>query len=876
MFKRASEGKIVSKTLELLSDPSKPVREHAVSALPGLFRKLQNIENITEICKTIGKHLIGDPERKGQVDDFSDLRDRASSSIKKVVLACPDDKSIASTLVNQITPIVIKSVNMKPSKHESHQNTIALGLDNANDLLSRFGGGNLMGQYHSQLLSAITVHLQSPRKLTRSTAVQALSSLSVGLNNTLFNKLIQDTVLSSLSKSAETDQSRTDIQLVASISKLAGYRLAPFMKDLCPLTIKHTSVEDDELREACFQCMASFMIRCPMQTKSFIDKFVETACKLIDYDPLYPDEDEEWEDDQYDDDEEYEPEENEEDAEDEEDDDEEDQSWKVRRGAVKVLGIVVQTHAELLGLIWEKVGPALIRRFKERQHTVQSEVMGAFRSILEQTAIVHHRNPNDKGMAILRAKTGKICYYLVPQLKKTNVHKRVSTFQTLSALTVTLGGGLSRQTNKISDGFKFSLAQKKTSADAVKSCLRALAVVLQQHEPSVFQPHMKKLTPLVVKAAEDKNYRTSTAGLFALAGVVYAIRPTPDSDFEWKEFAKPIFNAANSKLTENKLDSEQRAGAIVAMGATISKLGDETGNLEPVFNELVKRIDSETVRLEAVKAVANIAGSPLSLKLGPLGVQAITTLTKLIKTLSQTQRALQLAVFDALSKVVKNSASDSKVAAKLPELFSELASTSITDKDLSISILSFEITAAAVQENKSLSEKAIKHIIPAAMELLKSPLHIDQSLLALEKLFTVLVQNGHFNDIKSALLNQAPQTPFHQRHVASAIGGLCSSDPKSKEVTSLVTSSIDKIAKQDSFSLYIVGDIGRRRDLSEFSGLYKNVLQCLESSSQETQKAGSYCLGSIAIGSLDKIMPEFLADISKNPKIAYLMVNLKS
>ena len=865
---KTNEGKIVTKTLELLQDPSKPVREHAVSCLPALFKKLQNIENVLQICKFVGKLLVADPERKGQVEDFSDLRDRASSSIKKVVLACPEEpKNIASTLVSEITPIVLKSINMNAGKHETHQNTIAYGLDNANDLLSRFGSGTLMNTFHKDLLGAIIPHLKSARKSTRSAAVQALASLSVGINNQLFTKLVKDTLISTLSGSSNTDQLRTDIQLVAAISKLAGYRLAPYMKELCPIVVKQTSVEDDEVREACFQCMESFIIRCPRETKTYIDSFVDTACKLTDYDPLYPDEDEEWDDDQYDDDEDYEPEE-EEDADDEEDD-EEDQSWKVRRGAVKVLGIVVETHSELLGLVWEKVGPALIRRFKERQHTVQSEVMAAFRSVLEQTAIVHHRNPNDKGMQTLKAKVGKICYYLVPQLKKNNVHKRVSTFQTLAALSKTLNGGLERQTNKISDGFKFSLAQKKISADAVKWCLQAMATVLSLHKPEVFQPQMGTLTPLVVKAAEDRNYRTSTAGLFALAGVVNAIRPTPESTFEWQPFADPIFKVASSKLTEPKLDAEQRAGAIVACSATITNLGDKTGNVESVFEEIVKRIDSETVRMEAIRGVASIAGSPLKLKLGALGAKAVSTLSKY---LSQSYRPLKIAVFDALAKVVDNTASDPAVEKQLPQLFSELAKTSINDKDLGIATIGFEIVNAAAVQNKNLATKIIETIIPAATELLKSQLHIDATLVPLESLFTTLVKQGHFKALESVLLKQNPATSSHQRHVAAAIGALSASDPQSEGVTSIVKNAAAKVSKGDDFSLYLIGDIGRRRDLSEFSGLYKSVLQSLESGSQDTQRAGSFCLGSIAVGSLDKIMPEFLADISKNPKIAYLMV----
>lgn len=111
----------------------------------------------------------------------------------------------------------------------------------------------------------------------------------------------------------------------------------------------------------------------------------EVAAELIKYDPNYAAVDDEMEED--------EPEEDEEADEEEEDDfeevydDDDDTSWKVRRGAVKVLQTAIQTRLELLSTFYKTVAPVLISRFGEREETVRLEVWNTYTSLLRQTYV---------------------------------------------------------------------------------------------------------------------------------------------------------------------------------------------------------------------------------------------------------------------------------------------------------------------------------------------------------------------------------------------------------------------------------------------------------------------------------------------------------
>lgn len=121
-----------------------------------------------------------------------------------------------------------------------------------------------------------------------------------------------------------------------------------------------------------------------------VSPILNRSLELVKYDPNYvefddDDDDVDMDDDAFDDD-------------DDEFDqgeytDDEDDSWKIRRGAAKVLEVLINTRSDLLADFYRIAALPLIARFSEREESVRLEVLEAFEALLRQTV---NTRPSDR------------------------------------------------------------------------------------------------------------------------------------------------------------------------------------------------------------------------------------------------------------------------------------------------------------------------------------------------------------------------------------------------------------------------------------------------------------------------------------------------
>jgi cullin-associated NEDD8-dissociated protein 1 len=64
--------------------------------------------------------------------------------------------------------------------------------------------------------------------------------------------------------------------------------------------------------------------------------------------------------------------------------DDDDASWKVRRGAAKVLAAVYTNYSGDLDALYPKTIPSLLTRFREREENVRADIFVAFITLLQQ------------------------------------------------------------------------------------------------------------------------------------------------------------------------------------------------------------------------------------------------------------------------------------------------------------------------------------------------------------------------------------------------------------------------------------------------------------------------------------------------------------
>ncbi|XP_010769791.1 cullin-associated NEDD8-dissociated protein 1-like [Notothenia coriiceps] len=249
-------------------------------------------------------------------------------------------------------------------------------LDILSDMLGRLSGA--LVSFHSALLSSLLPQLTSSRMAVRKRSILALGHLVPCCSPALFSQLTEH-LTNELAKAPPVSMARTYIQCLATVSRQGGHRVGEHLEKLIPMVLKFTDVEDDELREYCFQAFEAFIRSCPKEMSPHVSTVTKLCLKFMTFDPNYNYDDEEEEEDSMD------VEEGLEEESDDEYSDDDDMSWKVRRSSIKCLESLIATRRDLLLSFFSSVCPALLARFKEREENVRADVFSAFSSLLRQT-----------------------------------------------------------------------------------------------------------------------------------------------------------------------------------------------------------------------------------------------------------------------------------------------------------------------------------------------------------------------------------------------------------------------------------------------------------------------------------------------------------
>lgn len=90
------------------------------------------------------------------------------------------------------------------------------------------------------------------------------------------------------------------IQVLATMSAGAGYRMGSYLSRAVPLLVRTLGDPDDESmegeagdesRETCFAALRSFAQRCPAAMAEYVDTVLDASRKFLAFDPNYQDED---------------------------------------------------------------------------------------------------------------------------------------------------------------------------------------------------------------------------------------------------------------------------------------------------------------------------------------------------------------------------------------------------------------------------------------------------------------------------------------------------------------------------------------------------------------------------------------------------------
>eukprot|EP01117_Protostelium_nocturnum_P019172 TRINITY_DN823_c0_g1_i1.p1 TRINITY_DN823_c0_g1~~TRINITY_DN823_c0_g1_i1.p1 ORF type:complete len:1231 (-),score=471.75 TRINITY_DN823_c0_g1_i1:58-3750(-) len=860
-----SERKLTDQILKLLQDNSNTVQEQVVKIM-GPFSKKVKDSHIT-IVETLCNHLL--TEKKGT----EELRDLASLGLKAVVNEISSENpTLPPAIVKVLTPKLVQAI----SSNDDKPDTVSYCLDALNTLLERFGSHMLSD--HENVLKAIQPQLKSKRNASRKKAIGCLAHLAVTIPDNVFADLVNNLVSNIGDSTKKVDELRTYMQAIGAISRSVGYRLGKYLGEILPRVIKYCKdpkfESDDELRENCFQCFESLILRCPKDITPYLDEIQGLCLQSISHDPNYAQSDDEMETD---------------DAEDEEDDDDQedysdddDMSWKVRRASIKCLAAIFNTRPDLLTKMYSTVAPALIQRFGEREENVKLDVFLAFSDLLKQTAIFARRNPELVAQSgPLQQLVPKIVTGVTKQLKGKSLKTRSGVFSLLRELVSVVPGSLGEHISALIPGIQVSLGDKNTDSNLKIETLSFLRLLLQSHVPTVFHPHMKAFTPAVFKAIKDPYYRTSAEALRVAAELVHVLRPK-NVTFDYKPFVQDLFNATLEKLKTQEIDQEVKEAAITCMGLALANLGDELQSQTPeVLKIFHERLGNEITRLTTAKALEVVASSPLHLNLESV-LSGITD--ELASFLSKHNRQLVQTSLLTLGVIVKNYGKETK-AELSKNVLSKLAPL-ISVADLHLTHLSLNLATSLLQANPSSAALlGEQNIVGKSLELLKSSLLGGLALDSLLAFFSELIKTnsptfGYDSLLEQlvAVVSSGKDTPKQVlSNTAKSVAAITSQTDgakRTKTVNRFVAEA--KSTKDDQskhLALFALGEIGRLNDLSSHDDLEKSILGSFESSSEETRQAASFALGSVAVGNLKHYLPHVVNEIKTNSKSKYLLLH---
>ncbi|XP_066859224.1 cullin-associated NEDD8-dissociated protein 1 isoform X3 [Anser cygnoides] len=849
----------------------------APESLGPLVGKVKEYQ-VETIVDTLCTNMLSDKEQ---------LRDISSIGLKTVISELPP-ASTGSTMTANVCKKITAQLTGAIGKQEDISVQLE-ALDILSDMLSRLGG--TLYSFHSSILSCLLPQLTSPRLAVRKRAIVALGHLVLTCSGNIFSELTEH-LLAELKKNESTSTTRTYIQCIAGISRQAGHRIGEHLEKIIPLIVQYCNVEDDELREYCFQAFESFVRRCPKEIDPHIPNVMGLCLKYITFDPNY----------NYDNEEEEEEErmetENGEDEEQESDDeysDDDDISWKVRRAAAKCLEAIVSSRHDLLQDFYKTLSPVLISRFKEREENVKADIFSAYIALLKQTLPIQSwrhasdaSGKDDVPLTMLQNQVPNIVKALHKQLKEKSIKSRQGCFSLLTELANVLPGCLADHIPALVPGIVFSLADKSSSSNMRIDTLSFLHVLLCNHQPEVFHPHIKSLLPPVVSCIGDSFYKITSEALLVTQQLVKVIRPLGKScTFDAKPYVKDLFPGTLKRLKAADIDQEVKERAISCMGQIIYNLGDYLStDLQPTLKIFLERLKNEITRLTTVKALTLIASSPLKIDLRPILGDGFPILASFLR---KNQRALKLSTLTALDILVKNY-SDSLKPAMIESVLTELPAL-ISENDMHVSQVAITFLTTLAKVYPSCISKISGSILTEIFQLVHSPLLQGGALNAIIDFFQALVLTKTAAMGYSELMKQltAPiyssgsagaSVSLHKQayySVAKCVAALSSACPK--EAPGILNQFIQDVKSPKSSSAVKVlaflslAEMGRTMNLSAQKELKTVILEAFTSPSEEVKSAASYALGNISVGNLKEYLPFMLKEIGSQPKRQYLLLH---
>ena len=869
------EKKVTDVVLKQLDDQSADVSSLAVKCIPPLVKGAseKTAETVIDaLCVKLAMTAKSDAQK----------RDAGVIGLKSLVAELGEHPASAR-IVASLAPKLV-------AFFAGQQSTESTVTGDCLDILRAAAAahGRLMAPHHAATRDALLSYLRGDGK-SKKRAAQCLATLAASFTDAMASTTVTD-VVNELGKGDDA----LWVWLLGALARSGGgydfaKKIAASTPAVCDLCERSASEEEEPTREACLQALEAFAARCPGEAAGHLPRVKALALDLLSYDPNCDDDMDDGADDETghmkgDASDEDMEDEDDEDGDEEYSDDEDDASWKIRRAAVKTVAAVARSSPTALESDFDSTVTRLLTRLRrEREESVKLDLFAALEDILRTCSRAGVGSGLDDAVRTA-----------VPAVAKASISRLVDKRAGAKVKTAALE--LAREiAARVPASLESSLgfvvpALAKVLAGGVPqggSALRVEALALSRlifksHDAASTAPHVDALAPQIFAAADDKYYKVAAEALRACMALVPVVASAVPAH------AAALSNAALSRVGATDQDQEVKDAAIACAGATAASLGDAMGaDLPRCLKLLLDRLKNEITRLAAVKAIGAVATSELNPPMGESAAAATVELAGFLRKTNRPLRQASLFALDALVSKHAGSLSDTEVTAAVEE-----ASALVSDGDLALASAALSLSASAVSAStKGGSSKGsapfanacsavCEKTLPAALELVRSPLMQSHALHALTSFFTALVSaklsnaGASSDDLLARLMgsgdgsNTGEAAATAGRTAAVCVAAVCAGVGDAKHTASTASSLVAQlgdpasISEKDLLALFCLGELGKAADLSAVAGIEAALLGALDVPGEELKSAASVALGGVATGGRAKFLPIILGHVS--------------
>ncbi|KAH3761512.1 Cullin-associated NEDD8-dissociated protein 1 [Pelomyxa schiedti] len=850
----AQEKKVVDSVMQLLKDTHNNVQEQAIKCIGPLVKRVDRAQT-ERIVLSLMEDLI-DPRS-------DDSRDTVTIALRNIINDLPlTSPVIREVLLDRQAPKLIQAVTTAES-----QPIKMAALEILTELIRRFGRS--MNALHKPLLDAALKQVSSSSSATQKRAITCLGQLVVVVPDNLFTAFMQE-LIRSAEAATRPDNIRTNIQCLGVLSHSVGNRFGPFLARIVPYIAKHTSAKasDQETRENCFSSFTSLAVYCPKQITPFLPNILELCFQFVSYEPLFDDGD------AADADMEEEPEEEEEPAEDEEDevpdDDDNDVVYRVRKGAVKTLGAVFQSHPEVLVDLPIGHATALIGRVKgEKVEDVKLDLLQTLIAFIKAKSFVHDEEAEARVSGLFAKIVTPFLAGLARALKSRSAKVKAGVFPVLKELNATLPGCLGTHFGDLVPAVIQTL-EGGTAPLKIHS-LSFLWMVMETYPPATLQPQVAVVAPHLFKTIVDPMNRVAAEALHLATAFVHVIRPE-GSTFDFRPFIEPLYTALVKQANSPSSDQEVKECAMVALGHMVAAAGDAMPKLGDCLKLLVSKLSGEVARTAVVKVIPLIIESNKA-SFAPHLNEILHEMSLFLKKID---KELQDFTVLALIEILKAYGRDPAVPKHSPAISNEIAvliSTRSSDLFFVSTALNLAHSLLKVQQAAIVPAMQEK-LIPQTLKLIEGAMLQGAALQALLQFYSELVKTAApalpFQQFLESVMVIAKGDTSNTKQVATVVaecvGAIVSSCPNTRAVDGVITQLVrDAKTREDNMrtlALLFLGQVGKRKSLAGIPTILQDLFALFSTGTPESKHAAAMAIGGVALGNLETFLPFVLEQMS--------------